>query len=140
GHDHHMIASPSTFRPRPRALMALGCALALLLLAACSEPPSSTDAAGAGYVSGDGTVQTWAPDERGDVVDLAGETMAGDPVDLADWRGGPVVLNFWYAECPPCRKEAPDLAALARDYDGQVHFLGVNHTNEPATAQAFERR
>lgn len=135
-----MSPFPPTLHSRLHALLALAGTLALLLLAACSAPPSSTDAAGAGYVSGDGTVRTWAPDERGDVVELAGDTMAGDPVDLADWRGEPVVLNFWYAECPPCRKEAPDLAALAREYDGRVHFLGVNHTNEPATALAFERR
>lgn len=81
----------------------------------------------------------WEPHERGDEVELAGETMDGDPVDISDWRGDVVVLNFWYAECPPCRKEAPDLAALSRDFDGEAHFLGVNHTNEPATAQAFER-
>src|SRR5699024_450438 len=47
---------------------------------------------------------------------------------------------FWYAECPPCRKEAPDLAALADEFDGEAHFLGVNHINEPETALAFERR
>lgn len=119
-------------------------AAAAASLGACTgtaDPaPTSTDDTDSGYVSGDGSVRQWAPDERGEVVELAGVSMDGEPVDIADWRGDVVVLNFWYAECPPCRKEAPDLAALAREFDGEVHFLGVNHINEPATALAFERR
>lgn len=66
--------------------------------------------------------------------------MAGDAVDLADWRGAPVVLNFWYAACPPCRKEAPDLAAMSVEMEPDgVRFLGINHTDDPATALAFRR-
>ncbi len=40
---------------------------------------------------------------------------------------GPVyVTSVWYAACPPCRAEAPDLEALAQTYqpDGVV-FIGV---------------
>lgn len=115
-----------------------------LALAACtgapSPTPTSTNDTDSGYVSGDGSVRQWPAEDREEAVDLAGETMDGDPVDIQDWRGDVVVLNFWYAECPPCRKEAPDLAALARDFEGDAHFLGVNHTNEPETALAFERR
>lgn len=133
--------APTRTRGPGRPVRAVAGLLAgLALLAGCASEPSAAEAADAGYVSGDGTVRTWTPADRGEIVELAGETMDGDPVDLADWRGDPVVLNFWYAECPPCRKEAPDLAALATEYEGRVHFLGVNHTNEPATALAFERR
>jgi peroxiredoxin len=61
-------------------------------------------------------------------------------VDLATWRGDVVVLNFWYAGCPPCRAEAPDLVALATDYEARgVRLLGVNSRDDAGTAQAFER-
>src|SRR5690625_149300 len=131
---HHMT---HTLRTIPRLLAAA----AALALAACSGATSPTvDDATAGYVSGDGSVRTWAPPTRGEGVELAGEAMSGEVIDIGDWRGDVVVVNFWYAECPPCRKEAPDLAALSQEYAGEAHFLGVNHINEPETALAFERR
>ena len=127
---------------RARALRAGGAALcALGLLTACAA--AEEDPAGGvegGYVSGDGSIETWVPDERGEPVELAGTTYDEEQVDLADWRGDVAVVNFWYAACPPCRAEAPDLAAVAEDYADQgVHLLGVNHTDDPGTALAFER-
>lgn len=98
------------------------------------------DVSDAGYVSGDGTVTIWKATERNEPVELEGETFAEDPVDLADWRGDIAVLNFWYAACPPCRAEAPDLKEVAEETaDDGVRFLGVNSTDDPGTAAAFER-
>jgi thiol-disulfide isomerase/thioredoxin len=129
---------------RRAVLRAAGVAVGLGALAACADgdrPGGSDDGVESGFVDGDGGVSEWAPADRGEPVELAGVTMEGDPVDIDDWRGGPVVLNFWYAECPPCRAEAPALVAVATELEPDgVRFLGVNHTNEPATALAFERR
>jgi peroxiredoxin len=59
---------------------------------------------------------------------------------VTNWRGDVVVLNTWYAACPPCRAEAPDLVSLAGDYaDEGVHLLGINGTDDAGAAQAFER-
>lgn len=134
--------TPPGSRPRrAQRLVAAVCALALgVLLAGCAPEPGGTAVADPGYASGDGTVTTWAADGRGAPVALAGTTYAGEAVDLADWRGDVVVLNFWYAGCPPCRAEAPDLATLATDYaaDG-VRVLGINSRDDAGAAQAFER-
>ncbi len=35
------------------------------------------------------------------------------PVDFAQFKGRPVVLNVWATWCPPCRAEMPALASLA---------------------------
>ncbi len=116
-------------------------ATAVLALAACS-PPSTTGATvpDQGYVSGDGSVQTWERDERGEPVAVTGTTYQGDQVDTADWAGDVVVLNTWYAACPPCRAEAPTLAALARDRaDDGVRLLGINVEDAAGAALAFER-
>ncbi len=34
----------------------------------------------------------------------------GPPLEMASWRGKPLVLNFWGSWCPPCVKEMPELA------------------------------
>lgn len=123
-----------------RTAVALVLAVVALTMAACARS-DGPGVANPGYASGDGTVTTWQAPDRGRPVGLAGTSYAGEPIDLADWRGDVVVVNFWYAACPPCRAEAPDLAALAEDYaDRGVRLLGVNSTDDAGTAQAFERR
>jgi peroxiredoxin len=128
-----------------RARVALvGVALAGLL-AACSAgsggdrtPDDVTDQ---NYQSGDGTSTTWKASDRKGPVELAGTDFDGNPVDTADWKGDVVVLNTWYANCPPCRAEAPDLVALATQYaDKGVHVLGINGTDAAGAAQAFQRQ
>jgi len=49
------------------------------------------------------------------------------------------VVNFWYAACPPCRVEAPDLQTLNTELSGDgVSFLGVNVRDQAETAENFE--
>ena len=53
----------------------------LLALAGCTSVEGTGDK---GYISGDGQVVQRAVEEREGVIDLAGEDLAGDPLDLAD--------------------------------------------------------
>src|SRR5690625_7266041 len=111
----------------------LGAILAsALLFTACApatdpEPDetSSEEVSNSGYVSGDGTVTVWAEGERNDPVELAGQPFGEEDLDLAVWQGSAVVLNFWYAACPPGRAEAPDLREVAEvTAEWGVGFLG----------------
>jgi thiol-disulfide isomerase/thioredoxin len=52
----------------------------------------------------------------------------GRRVDLSTLKG-PLVLNFWYGACGPCKKEMPALAAFYRQYGDQVPVLGVDSTD-----------
>ncbi|HYH72667.1 MAG TPA: TlpA disulfide reductase family protein [Nocardioides sp.] len=99
--------------------MGLAC---LLALAGCSGLSGTGDK---GYISGTGVPTEVAPADRGEPVDLTGTDLEGAEVDLADLRGGPVVVNVWASWCPPCIKEQPDLNAAAAAL-GDVQFLGLN--------------
>lgn len=122
-------------RRSARVVVFAAIAIALLLWLVACAPGDAAESPG--YVSGDGTVTEWAEGERGEVMDLTGTSFEGDPVDLADYRGQVVLINTWYASCPPCRAEAPELVELdARD---DVQLIGVNSRDDAATAEAFER-
>ncbi len=131
-----------TVRRITRSVAATGAAGVLVLgLAACgAEDSGAGDVVGQGFVSGDGSVQQWEPDDRTDPVTVTGATFEGDEVSTADWRGDVVVLNTWYAGCAPCRAEAPDLVELATDRaDDGVRLLGINTEDDAGTALAFQR-
>lgn len=111
--------------------------LGALLLAGCTAQDGIAGEDGGGYVSGDGAVLIVPVDERQDVPQWGGETVAGETVDSAE-LDGVVVLNFWYAGCPPCREEAPDLERVFQEYGDRVTMLGVNVRDSAATARSFE--
>ena len=51
-----------------------------------------------------------------------------------------VVLNFWGSWCPPCRREAPALAALSEHFGSdRVRFVGVDIRDSVPNAEAFDR-
>lgn len=53
----------------------------------------------------------------------------GNAVHLSDFKGKPVVLNFWASWCGPCKMEMPDFEAKSRELEGDVVFMMVNATD-----------
>jgi len=105
---------------------------------ASSESNPNADAGNAGYVSGDGSVTTWAVGDRGKPVELAATDFSGARVDLATHRGQVVVINTWYAACRPCRAEAPGLVRLATDDAAKgVTVIGLNGTDDASTLRSL---
>lgn len=79
-----------------------------------------------GYISGEGVPVEVEAVDRGNPIELTGDDLDGNPVDLADLRGKPVVVNVWASWCPPCRVEQPDLNEAAAELGDRVSFVGLN--------------
>lgn len=119
--------------------MLLVAAVGALLLAGCASQDGIAGQDGGGYISGDGSVLIVPAGDREDVPEWGGETVDGETVDSAE-LDGVVVLNFWYAGCPPCREETPDLEEVFQEYGDRVTMLGVNTKDSAANASSFERK
>ncbi|PWE00425.1 TlpA disulfide reductase family protein [Marinilabilia rubra] len=50
----------------------------------------------------------------------------GDVVDLGDFEGKPVFLNFWATWCPPCIAEMPSIQDLYDEYKDEVAFVLIS--------------
>ena len=53
----------------------------------------------------------------------------GNEVNLSDFFGKPIVLNFWASWCGPCQYEMPDFEEAYKQYGEDVQFLMVNLTD-----------
>ena len=84
--------------------------------------------------SGEGT-QAPEPQPAPDFTVYDGD---GSTVNLSDFRGKPVVLNFWASWCGPCRIELPDFDAASQELAGEVQFLMVNRPGGRETKEQAE--
>jgi thiol-disulfide isomerase/thioredoxin len=64
----------------------------------------------------------------------------GPPVDLTEFRGAPLVVNFWASWCAPCVKELPELRDAAAELEGEVAFVGIDVQDSPINAVPFIER
>lgn len=53
----------------------------------------------------------------------------GNAYRLSDFRGKPVILNFWASWCGPCTSEMPEFQSFYETYGGDIHFVIVNLTD-----------
>ena len=64
-------------------------------------------------------------------------TLAGAPVNTADYAGRPYVVSFWASWCGPCRKEMPLLNAAWAKRDGDLPVVGVTFQDPESESKKF---
>ena len=105
------------------------------ILTACGGGGSS--ASEESFVSGDGATTFIKISDRKIAPVITGMTLSGENYTYQKDRVA--VVNVWASWCSPCRAEAPTLVALANKYT-DVAFIGIFTRDNPANAEAFERR
>lgn len=102
-----------------------------MVAGACSDADGSDGAGGSS-----GAVGTGDPAPAFDLPALRGDGR----VRLEDYRGSPLIVNFWASWCVPCRKEFPEFkAALERYGDEGLEIVGITYKDISSDARAFAK-
>ncbi len=85
-----------------------------------------------------GTALAVKPGDR--AIDFSLKDLGGKTVKLSSLKGKVVVLDFWASWCVPCKKELPNLDALAAKYKADkkdIVIVAVNIDKERKNAESF---
>ncbi len=88
------------------------------------------------------TVQGGRATVGGMAPDFTTQTLDGAAVRLSQYRGRPVLLNFWATWCAPCQDEMPLIQRAGDTYQGQgLVLLAVNYQQTSTSSmKAFLRK
>ena len=68
-------------------------------------------------------------------------TIDNKEISLSDYRGRPVILNFWATWCGPCRYEVPAFKAFSERYpEEEVAVIAVSTQDDPDSARGYAIR
>ena len=65
------------------------------------------------------------------------KSLSGEQIQLEDYRGQVVLLNFWATWCGPCRLEMPAFQDRFEQYGGEPQVVAVNFDEPAEDVQAF---
>lgn len=66
--------------------------------------------------------------------------LEGNPVNLSDYKGTYVMVNFWTTWCKYCVQEMPDLVAFQEKYKDELKIIAVNVAEDQKTVEAFLKK
>lgn len=67
-------------------------------------------------------------------------TLQGEVHSLSEWKGKPVVLNFWGSFCEPCVREMPLISKMSEEYKAKgLVVVGINLDEPKVVVNSFIR-
>ena len=98
-----------------------------VLLPGCASPDSSS-----------GPATEYGPEVGKLAPDFKLISLDKQEVSLSDFRGKPVLINFWASWCGPCRIEMPFLQEVYEEWNSKgLVMLAVNLQENPTTVKKF---
>jgi thiol-disulfide isomerase/thioredoxin len=85
--------------------------------------PDENNGSGAEDVTEDETEQ---PEDKLKAFDFTVYDREGNKVNLSDFYGKPIIINFWATWCPYCVEEMPLFEEKYKEYGEKVHFLMID--------------
>jgi cytochrome c biogenesis protein CcmG/thiol:disulfide interchange protein DsbE len=71
-------------------------------------------------------------------LDYTLKDMHGKDVRLADFKGRPILINFWATWCPPCKAEIPWFIEFTEKYKAQnFTVIGISIDDSPEDIRKF---
>ena len=65
------------------------------------------------------------------------DSLKGKKVNLQDYQGLPLVINFWASWCEPCKLEHRLLQNAAKQFSKDIIFLGIVYQDTAEAARQF---
>jgi len=66
-------------------------------------------------------------------------TSPGQHITLSQYRGKPLIVNFWASWCEPCQQETPLLASWYARQHGHVIVVGLDENDTASSALQFAK-
>jgi thiol-disulfide isomerase/thioredoxin len=106
-------------------LLLVAFAAMTLVAVACGTSDGAESELNSSPVQDPITTMAAAPMPVGHASDFEMSTPSHGVFNLDRLADRPLVLNFWFPSCPPCRAELPDLQAAYEVHADEIQFLGV---------------